>query len=114
MECFEPGKIVPHNVITGGYGLDMQNVRSGGDVELDKTQFHTFGLLWNEEGYTFYIDGKEDGHINSFVTSKPEFILISTEPKGYRYENHCPTKEAYEAIGDEFLVDYIRVFEEVK
>ncbi len=114
MECFHPGKIVPHNVFTGGYGLDMQNANIGGNIELDKTQFHTFGLMWNEEGYTFFIDGKEDGHINSFITSKPEFILISTEPFGYRYENHKPVKEAYEAIGDEFLVDYIRVFEEIK
>ncbi|MDD2362711.1 MAG: hypothetical protein PHH84_07155 [Oscillospiraceae bacterium] len=63
--------------------------------------------------YTYFIDGKEDA-INAFITSRPEFILISTEPKGYRYDGHLPTKEAKEAIGDQFIVDYVRVFDEVK
>ncbi len=112
MESFKPGDIAAHNVFTGGYGLDMKNRNVGGVTGLDVSEFHTFGLLWDETGYTFYIDGKEDGKITDFITERPEFILISTEVKGYRSnENHEPTKEAYEAIGDTFLVDYIRVFD---
>lgn len=111
MESFEPGEIAGHNVFTGGYGLDMKRSRAGGDVNLDEKEFHRFGLLWDETGYTFYIDGKEDGKITEHITARPEFILISTEVKGYRYEDHKPVKEAFENLGDSFLVDYVRVFD---
>ena len=112
MESFEPGNVKPHNVFTGGYGLDMKRIKVGG-VDLDKGEYHRFGLLWDETGYTFFIDGKEDGKITQHITARPEFILISTEVKGYRYEDHKPVKEAYDAVGDTFVVDHIRVFEKV-
>ena len=48
------------------------------------------------------------------VSEIPQFILISTEVQGYRHENHTPTDEAYAAIGDTFLVDYVRVFDIVE
>lgn len=111
MESFEPGKIVAHNAFAGGYGLDSTRCKVGGGITLDKTEFHRFGLLWDENGYTFYIDGVEDGHISGNVSHRPEFILISTEPRGYRFEDHQPTPEAIAAIGDTFVVDYVRVFD---
>ena len=113
MECFRLGTVHPHNVFTGGYGLDMKNIKVGGFEGLDQSEFHRFGLLWDETGYTFYVDGVEDGKITGHLTARPEFILISTEVKGYRYEDHTPVQEAYEAIGDTFLVDYVRVFEKL-
>ena len=64
---------------------------------------------------TFYIDGREDGHIDQYVSKRPQFILLSTEVRGYRFENHQPTPESYEVIGkDAFIVDYVRVFDPVK
>ena len=44
---------------------------------------------------------------------RPEFILISTEVKGYRLADHRPTEDAYRSVGDTFLVDYVRVYESV-
>ena len=116
MECFKPseGSIAGHNVFTGGYGLDTQRAVIGGKKGLDKTAFHRFGLLWDETGYTFYIDGEEDGHIDLYRTARPEFILISTEVKGYRHEAHAAIPESYDCIGDTFLVDYVRVFDAVE
>ena len=115
MECFTPGNVIAHNAFTGGYGLDMKNAHTSGDLQLDKAEFHRFGLLWDETGYTFYVDGQEDGHISEYVSRRPEFILISTEVKGYRYENHQPVEAAFasQKLGDEFLVDYVRVFDRV-
>ncbi|MBQ8894496.1 MAG: glycoside hydrolase family 16 protein [Clostridia bacterium] len=110
MESFHPGEVKPHNVFTGGYGLDMQRSKVGG-MNLDETEFHRFGLLWDETGYTFYIDGVEDGKITEKLTARPEFILISTEVTGYRREDHLPVQEAYDNQGDTFTVDYVRVFE---
>ena len=112
MESFRPGRIAAHNVFTGGYGLDSKRVKVGGTM-VDETQWHRFGLLWDETGYTFYIDGVEDGKITEFLTARPEFILISTEVRGYRKEGRTAVPEAREAFeaGDTFLVDHIRVFE---
>ena len=113
MECFVPGVVLPHNVFTGGYGLDSQRAKVGVNEEVDTDTFHRFGLLWDETGYTFYLDGKVRGKIEQFLTAKPEFILISTEVHGYRMEenNHTFTEEAAQAVGDTFVVDYIRVFD---
>jgi beta-glucanase (GH16 family) len=115
MECFRYGVVSGHNAFTGGYGLDMKRAQVGGVDNLDMEQFHRFGMLWDETGYTFYIDGKEDGHIDQYVSKRPQFILISTEVRGYRFADHKPTEESYEVIGkDAFIVDYVRVFDLMK
>lgn len=112
MEYFAVGEIASHNAFTGGYGQDCKNKHVGGIKGLDPDEFHRFGMLWDENGYTFYIDGVEDGHISEYVSKRPEFILISTEVKGYRYKDHQPVKEAFDFIGkDTFVVDYVRVFD---
>lgn len=117
MESFKPGRIDQHNIYTGGYGLDNYHVKISEKREgLDTSVFHTFGLLWDETGYSFYIDGVFDGHTSECITTRPEFILISTEVRGYRKKkyNKQPMPEAYDAIGDTFLVDYVRVFDKKK
>ena len=115
MECFDHGEVHCHNVFTGGYGLDSKRASVGGFEGLDQTVFHRFGLLWDQTGYTFYVDGKEDGHVGKYVSKRPEFLLISTEVKGYRYEDHRPVKEAFDLVGkDFFIVDYVRVFDPVR
>ena len=111
MESFHPGKIMAHNVFTGGYGQDNLREKVGGMEGLSTEEFHRFGVLWDETGYTFYVDGVEDGKITKHLTACPEFILISTEVKGYRYKDHKPVQDAYDNQGDTFVVDYVRVFE---
>ena len=113
MESFTPGNIAGHNVFTGGYGVDSKRRKVGGLDQINKEEFHRFGLLWDETGYTFYVDGIENGKITDFITDKPEFLLLSTEVRGYR-QNDKPVEEAFDAIGDTFVVDYIRVFDKVK
>ena len=111
MESFHPGKIAAHNVFTGGYGLDSKRAKVGGMEGVSTDEYHRFGVLWDETGYTFFVDGVEDGKITEHLTARPEFILISTEVRGYRFADHKPVPEAYENQGDTFLVDYVRVFE---
>jgi len=113
MECFTAGRIAGHNAITGGYGLDMVSAKTGGVEGLDMDAWHYFGLLWDETGYTFYVNGVEDGKIEKYISRRPQFILISTEVKGYRGENHQPVAAAFDAVGDTFLVDHVRVFDRV-
>ncbi len=111
MESFKPGKVNGHNVFTGGYGLDNKRVKVGGMEGVSTDEFHRFGVLWDKTGYTFFVDGVKDGKVEEYITACPEFILISTEVKGYRYEDHKPVADAFDSVGDTFLVDYVRVFE---
>ena len=113
MECFHPGKVHHHNIFTGGYGEDSAQSKIGGKDGLDTEEFHSFGVLWDETGYTFYIDGEEDGKITDKLSAHPLFILISTEVRGYRMAKagKQPIPEAYDALDDDFLVDHIRVFD---
>ena len=112
MESSRPGRVHRHNVFTNGYGLDMQRFCAGGQ-DMDTEQFHTFGVLWLPDKYVFYVDGVEDGVVTDAVSGVPAFILLTTEPFGYRQEDHRPTEEAKAAAaaGDNFVVDYVRVFD---
>lgn len=117
MESHEPGKISHHCNHYNGYGLDHKNTTAGNGKKLSHAEldeYHVFGMLWEEDGYTFYIDGKEDGHLSSPVSRIPQFILLSTEVKGYRKKERAATDEAKAAVGDTFVVDYVRVFDRLK
>ena len=117
MESFHPGKIAGHNVFSGGYGLNSKRIQVPGKIakELDEKQWHRFGVLWDENGYIFYIDGEESGRITEEISHRPQFILLSTEVRGYRSIkcNGTFTEDGVKAAkaGDTFLVDYVRVFE---
>ncbi len=115
MESFKPGKVSRHACHYGGYGIDHRDAHGGvGADSLDLDEYHTFAVDWSDDGYTFYIDGKEDGHVSGPVSDCPEFILVGTEVRGYRDAVPAPTAEARAAVGDAFVVDYVRVFDEVK
>ena len=112
MEYFHKGKVSEHCIWTGGYGLDCKGASAGGMENLDTNVFHRVGMLWDANGYTFYINGVENGHVDKYVSKRPEFILISTEVQGYRHDDHLPVKEAFDIVGkDVFTVDYVRVFD---
>ena len=116
MESFVPGECIKHHTFWGGYGADMKNANTGaGEKNLDPEAYHYFGVEWAEDGYTFYIDGKQDGHIPEPVSHCPGFILVGAEVRGYRDKDHLPTDEARAsaAAGDEFIVDHVRVFDAV-
>ena len=114
MESFEPGNVFAHYNHYNGYGIAHQQANAGKGLDLAKEEYHTFGLVWTKEGYTFYVDGNEDGHIDGPVSHIPQFILLTTEVAGYRRAEHAPTEEAKLAVGDQFIVDYVRVFDAVE
>ena len=111
MESFHPGKIICHSNHYGGYAEDHKCIQVAETMAVDLEEYHTFGLLWNKDGYTYYVDGKERGHIAEPVSHREQFILLSTEVSGYRNELNGPTEDAKKAVGDRFIVDYVRVFD---
>ena len=134
MESCRPGQIIPHAVHANGYGADhlgftvprqpegmsTHDWNITGALHLDKTVFHVFGMLWEPDGYTFYIDGAQHGEKvggapGEAVSQVPEFILVSSEAKDFRQNMMtgpaAPGLDAALAAGDDFLVDYVRVFD---
>ena len=92
-------------------------------VKLDKTQFHTFGLLWEPDGYTLYVDGEQRGPKvgqgdGEAVSQTEEFILVTTEAKWYRNKQMTgegvPELEDAVSANDDFVVDYVRVYDIVQ
>ncbi|NLN02996.1 MAG: glycoside hydrolase family 16 protein [Lentisphaerae bacterium] len=119
MECFKPAELLATSGnIYGGYGPDYRNcARVNYNFEETPDKFHRFGVDWSPDGYVFYCDGKvvsrqtpEDGP----VSRVEQFILLTTEPQGYRNKVSAPS-DALRAtvLPDCFTVDYVRVFDEV-
>ena len=63
--------------------------------------------------FTFFVDGKESWHVDGPVSETEQFILVSTECMGYRTEEEKPCTEVQGSTPDEFVVDYVRVFDEI-
>ena len=134
MESFYPGCVGRHMFHLNGYGKDYQGfcipIDGAGDktrkdysLALSTEEYHTFGLLWEPDGYTVFVDGRRDGDKVGLAQGKPvsqvpEFVLISTECQWYR--NNRMTGKAVDALeesarlGDDFVVDYVRVYDIVK
>ena len=128
MESFDPGEVIVSAFHTNGYGADYlgfhipaaydEEPKYDGKLRLavDTEGFHTFGLLWEPSGYSTYVDGRLRGRNARAVSHVPEFVLITTEAKWYRNDRMTgkgvPELEAAAAAGDEFAVDYVRVFDE--
>ena len=121
MESFKPGIVAPHNVFARGYGPDQARYMVGGswDRQIDDWEnWHVFGVLWDRTGYTFYVDGKEDGRVEDLVSHRPHFLLLTTECRFFRKNRMTgaadPQLADAVAARDQFEVDYVRVWDEVK
>ena len=128
MESFDPGMVIQHCFHMNGYGAEYACFRTPrmmkkapATLRLDETQFHVFGLLWEPDGYTIYIAGCRHGQKvgrgrGEAVSETEEFVLLTTEAKWFR-NNRMTGKgvpELAAAEGDEFLVDYVRVYDIVR
>ena len=120
----------------GGYGKDSKWY---GHFQFPYVEtadgWHTYAVDWSKDGYIFYADGKEIGRQMAPecpVSEVEQFILVSTECHGYNrvFANESsnasaagddlvwhgkPVESLKKAVlPDEFIVDYVRVFDEVK
>jgi beta-glucanase (GH16 family) len=126
MESFRRDNTVSHNNHWSGYGPDHKCAGSG-DIKLEDTPdgYHTFGLEWTPDEYIYYVDGKETWRCSEAVSQTEQFILVTTECMGYRWfdaltgepkdNSNVPADLLKQAVlPDAFIVDYVRVFDEVK
>jgi beta-glucanase (GH16 family) len=98
--------IVSHNVHWGPYGAGQQSTRGMQSyLKGVSSDFHTFGLLWTSETYTFYIDGLKFYEVSTGVSQIPEYLILSME---------IPSVLAdiiKTVFPDVFSVDYVRVYQ---
>ncbi len=117
MENFTRDNMISHNNHWDGYGDDHKHVGSGNiKIEGGPDDWHIFGLEWTPDAYIYYIDGKESWRVTAPypISQREQFILISTECQGYR-KGDAPREDLKSAVlPDYFIVDYVRVFDEVK
>lgn len=82
--------------------------------------FHTYGVLWKEDEYVFYIDGRETwrtNHLNG-TAKVNEYMILSVEvggendgksPTDYKYWCGNALKNSKDKNYD-FIVDWIKVY----
>lgn len=97
---------VQHTLHWDGYGKDHKTEGKKVQVPGIMEGFHTFAVWWNADQYVFYIDGKETWRTKGGGPSQaPEYILLSDEVGKWGGDI---TKAN---LPDEFLVDYVRVYD---
>jgi len=113
IDIFEYFKELGPNVLTHclhwAYGPNMQSTpqmvsRMKGLSE----GYHTFGLEWTKDKYSFYIDGLKYHEQTVGISHIKEYIILSMEIPG-KLEN---LKNA--CAPDTFKVDYVKVYNKVR
>ncbi|MBN2295911.1 MAG: glycoside hydrolase family 16 protein [Pirellulales bacterium] len=106
MEKFSLDGRVCHALHWDGYGKHHKAATHISRTPGIMKGFHTFALLWTKDEYIFYIDGKETWRTKAGgVCQVPLFIKLSDEVGKWGGD----IKKA--KLPDEFLVDYVRVYD---
>ena len=71
---------------------------------------------WAPDYYRYYVDGELTWEVKAPypVSQTEQFVLLTTEAVGYRSSDWIQWEDLAEAVGDVFVVDYVRVFERVE
>ncbi len=117
MESFIRNGEVTSGNYCGGYGNQCKKeARVKYIMDTPYEDWHRFGVDWSEDGYVFYCDGKETARATQYVSKIEQFILLTTECRGYRWGNMDQPADELKGITlpDFFMADYVRVFDRVK
>lgn len=73
-------------------------------------EYVTYGVLWTENEFIFYIDGKESGRSSNGATTDPAFMLLTCQVKTNGVEHPEVLDNAENTFPAKFIVDYVRVY----
>ncbi|MCY3020243.1 MAG: glycoside hydrolase family 16 protein [Planctomycetota bacterium] len=94
-----------------GYGKDHKSKGEVAKVPGVMEGWHTFSLLWLPEEYVFYTDGKETWRTKAGgVCQAPLYIKLSDEAQMKGWAGDLTKAK----LPDQFLVDYVRVYDLVE
>ena len=99
------GDTVHHTLHWDGYKIFHKSTTSKPNIPGLSEGWHTFGLLWTDEEYVFYVDGRETWRTNQALSKRSEFIILSLEVGEWAGD----ISEA--KLPDSLFVDYVRVYQ---
>lgn len=114
-----------HTLHIDGYGDDHKS-RGSKPYQVQKNmyeEFNTYGLLWTEDEYVFYINGKETWRTSWGVSQVPEYLWLSVEVAGENGSaNPSNPNNKYTFAGEienndkskfpaDFEIEYVRVYQ---
>jgi beta-glucanase (GH16 family) len=94
---------INHAIHWDGYGPDHKTFVTKSKLGRP-SGWHTFGLLWTEQAYVFYVDGREVARTTEGVSKRSEYIEVTDEIGTWGGD----IKRA--ALPDYCYVDYVRVY----
>jgi len=94
------------NLHWDGYGKDHKSAGHKFQIPEVMEGWHSFGLLWTEAEYVFYVDGREVWRSSAGGVCRAPLFLKLTEEIGT-----WAGKIEEAALPDYFEVDYVRVYE---
>lgn len=110
---------ITSNIHYNGYELQTK-YKNVGIYTLDNDpyeNFNTYGVLWTEDEYIFYVNGHETGRTDfGGVSREPEFLILSCEVDGAAatptrgWSGIITSNPEGNAFSSEFVVDYVRVY----
>jgi beta-glucanase (GH16 family) len=111
IENFGDGQLTS-GCIYGGYGKGLTNEARIHYPYVEDGEYHRIGMEWSPDGYVYYFDGKETARTTGPVSHTDQYVLLTTEIKGYRH-GVTPTWTE-EDLEDCFVADYVRVFDAIE
>ncbi|MFP4056696.1 MAG: family 16 glycosylhydrolase [Candidatus Brocadiia bacterium] len=99
------GDRVQHTLHWDGYGEHHKSAGHVHEVPGLGEGWHTVGLEWTREAYTFYVDGKEAWRTRQGLSHVPQYIILSLEVGDWAGD----IRQA--ELPDSVLFDYVRVYE---
>ncbi|MDI6447752.1 family 16 glycosylhydrolase [Anaerobaca lacustris] len=98
------GDRVHHNLHWDGYGEHHKRAGTTVTVPGLGEGWHTFGLLWTEAEYVFYVDGHQTWRSDKGVSHRDQYIILSLEVGTWAGDI------AQAELPDHLYVDYVRVY----
>jgi beta-glucanase (GH16 family) len=100
---------ITQNLHWDGYGKEHKHAGKTSEIRGVSEGFHTFGLHWKPDEYVFYVDGKEIWRTSAGgVSQVPQYAKLTEEIGKWGGDI---TKAN---LPDYFVVDYVRVYDEVE
>ena len=110
--------MITSNLHYGGYGAGHRYRNAAVAKANDPyREYNTYGVEWNEDGYIFYVNGKETGRSRfGGVSRVPEYLQLSVEIDGVAGKpfpgwSGKITGNAPGTFPVDFIVDYVRAYQ---
>ncbi len=99
---------ITQNLHWDGYGKEHKHAGKESQIPGVSEGFHVFGLLWKQDEYVFYVDGKETWRTSAGgVSQVPEYMKLTEEIGKWGGDI---TKAN---LPDYVVIDYVRVYDTV-